>query len=178
MQRKRFDENLSDISSIRHSTVIKHLQSQYGQKDFSLSELLNYLQASYPEITSDFCINFIKKLINLTLIVTELQVPSAVTDPLDYVICILKKRGIVRDLCFELSDIQQSIYEYNALPSMICGCMQQMQRVHEKQAKQRNVQKMCKNVQELLFFDTKEKTSRFHVRFWCARRNSNPGPSD
>lgn len=147
MQRKRFDENLSDISSIRHSTVIKHLQSQYGQKDFSLSELLNYLQASYPEITSDFCINFIKKLINLTLIVTELQVPSAVTDPLDYVICILKKRGIVRDLCFELSDIQQSIYEYNALPSMICGCMQQMQRVHEKQAKQRNVQKMCKNVQ-------------------------------
>lgn len=116
MQRKRFDENLSDISSIRHSTVIKHLQSQYGQKDFSLSELLNYLQASYPEITSDFCINFIKKLINLTLIVTELQVPSAVTDPLDYVICILKKRGIVRDLCFELSDIQQSIYEYNALP--------------------------------------------------------------
>lgn len=116
MQRKRFDENLSQISSIRHSTVIKHLQSHYGQKDFSLSELLNYLQVFYPEITSDFCINFIKKMINLTLIITELQVPSTVSDPLDYVICILKKRGIARDLCFELSDIQQSIYMYNTLP--------------------------------------------------------------
>lgn len=62
--------------------------------------------------------------------------------------------------------------------SIICGCMQQMQRMHEKQAKQRNVQKMCKNVQEQIFSDKKEKTSRKNVRFWCARRNSNPGPSD
>lgn len=100
--------------SIRLSEILLWIKQECSTS-IVVKDLVEKIIAKKKNCSTDRVLFYIKQLIENNFLITELRPPLVNTDPLPYLIHVLKQRQVDQDIICILENVERLIKEYNSI---------------------------------------------------------------
>ncbi|RGF95479.1 MAG: lantibiotic dehydratase [Oscillospiraceae bacterium] len=108
------EQNLYTAVSIRLSEILLWIKQECSTS-IVVKDLVEKIIAKKKNCSTDRVLFYIKQLIENNFLITELRPPLVNTDPLPYLIHVLKQRQVDQDIICILENVERLIKEYNSI---------------------------------------------------------------
>lgn len=94
VQREEFVDCVGEAMSVKNTEAVKFIYNNFGTDYFIMNDLILKFKEEYCDLDPGVLLVFLKNLINMSIIVSELQPPQVDTKPLCYVMNIIREYEI------------------------------------------------------------------------------------
>ena len=113
VQREEFVDCVGEAMSVKNTEAVKFIYNNFGTDYFIMNDLILKFKEEYCDLDSGVLLVFLKNLINMSILVSELQPPQVDTKPLCYVVNIIREYEIDDGLLNKLQRVLDLIEQYN-----------------------------------------------------------------
>lgn len=113
VQREEFVDCVGEAMSVKNTEAVKFIYNNFGTDYFIMNDLILKFKEEYCDLDSGVLLVFLKNLINMSILVSELQPPQVDTKPLCYVVNIIREYEIDDGLLNKLQRVLGLIEQYN-----------------------------------------------------------------